>query len=96
MNRSDHLITILKEECGEVILEGSKCLRFGLDEIYPPIGITNRDRLVKELNDIVAMTQLLVEDGLLPADWMNQDLIDGKKKKVEQYLVYSRKLGRLT
>ena len=35
MNREEHLLTILSEECAEVIKDVSKALRFGLDD-YPP------------------------------------------------------------
>ncbi len=33
MNRRDHLLDILAEECAEVAIRVSKALRFGLDEV---------------------------------------------------------------
>jgi hypothetical protein len=35
MTREQHLLTILAEECGEVVQRASKAIRFGLDESQP-------------------------------------------------------------
>jgi len=51
---STELLTILQEECAEVIVEVSKIKRFGQDQ-------QNIDRLAKEVGDLVCMIELLQE-----------------------------------
>lgn len=46
------LLTILQEECAEVIVEISKVKRFGQEK-------KNIDRLAKEVGDLVCMIELL-------------------------------------
>jgi len=46
------LLTILQEECAEVIQEASKIKRFGQQQ-------DNLDRLAKEVGDLVCMIELL-------------------------------------
>jgi len=49
---STELLTILQEECAEVIVEISKVKRFGQEK-------KNIDRLAKEVGDLVCMIELL-------------------------------------
>lgn len=53
MNRNEEIMTILAEECAEVIVEISKVKRFGMSE--------NHGRLVKELCDLQCMIDLMKE-----------------------------------
>jgi hypothetical protein len=53
MNRNEEIMTILGEECAEVIVELSKVKRFGMSE--------NHGKLVKELCDLQAMIELMYE-----------------------------------
>lgn len=55
------ILTILQEECAEVIVDVSKCLRFGPDQIMDGQELTNIQRLEKELGDVKAMIELLVD-----------------------------------
>jgi|TARA_B100001094_G_scaffold180031_1_gene174346 NTP pyrophosphatase (non-canonical NTP hydrolase) len=48
------LLTILQEECAEVIQEASKVKRFGQEQ-------SNISRLAKEVGDLVCMIELLQE-----------------------------------
>jgi hypothetical protein len=41
MNRTEHLLVCLAEECGEVIQSVGKALRFGLDHGYSDRTTTN-------------------------------------------------------
>jgi hypothetical protein len=45
MTREQHLLTILAEECGEVVQRASKAIRFGLDESQPGQLDDNKKRL---------------------------------------------------
>jgi len=51
------LLTVLMEECAEVIQEASKIIRFGADTDYD--GTTPLQRLEKELGDLQCMIDLL-------------------------------------
>lgn len=53
MNRNEEIMTILQEECAEVIQAVSKVKRFGMSE--------NHSALVKELGDLQAMIELMYE-----------------------------------
>ena len=74
------------EECGEVVQVIGKILRHGLDSYKPtdPSFTTNRQNLTAELADIAAMTDLLIENGVIDAsDW--KALKDKKRFRFEQY-----------
>lgn len=51
------LLTILIEECGEVITRATKAKRFGLDEKQPGQGWTNAQRMAHEIGDVQVMIQ---------------------------------------
>ena len=94
MNRTDHLLIILAEECNEVAQRVSKALRFGLSEIQKGQEADNAERIIYELSDLIAVYEILRDENLLPT-------VDGydlseKKKKVEKYLELSKREGRLT
>jgi NTP pyrophosphatase (non-canonical NTP hydrolase) len=59
------ILDILQEECAEVIQNVSKCRRFGLDNVYLNGTGTQRENLVKEIGDVVAMIDLLKEHGVV-------------------------------
>jgi NTP pyrophosphatase (non-canonical NTP hydrolase) len=94
MTREEHLLVILAEECNEVAQRASKALRFGLkdpDGSEPGQPYTNKDRLILEINDLLAVIEMVFGEQ----DIVSQMLKDDKKKKVEKYLELSRKLGTL-
>src|SRR4051812_44414709 len=90
MNETEHLLTCLLEECSEVIKDCSKSLRFGLDDrnVLDPSGPTNRERIVAELNDLVAVVELLEERGHLQI-WESDGLKEAKKQKVLSFMEYA-------
>lgn len=55
------ILIILQEECAEVIVEISKCFRFGPDQMMEGVDVTNIQRLQKELGDLLAMVELLTD-----------------------------------
>jgi len=64
-NKVEEILDILQEECAEVIQNVSKCRRFGLDNVYLNGTGTQRENLVKEIGDVVAMIDLLKEHGVV-------------------------------
>lgn len=51
MNRFQHALLKLSEECNEVAMVCSKIAQFGLDSVYE--GESNREKLTKELIDVL-------------------------------------------
>ena len=81
MNKLEEILTILSEECGEVVVEVSKHKRFG-DSTYK--GKTALDRLQLELGDVLCMIDLLYQEGYLDPDIMIEQA-KTKKKKLEKW-----------
>ena len=84
MNQIEHLLFKLAEECAEVTQEASKAAIFGMDEVMPGQSLSNRERVVKELNDLYAVVEML---GLCKTD---RPAIEAKKSKVRHYMDYAR------
>lgn len=97
MNTVEHILTCLAEEGSEVTKDVTKSLRFGLDDrnILNPTGPTNRERLIDELNDLLGVTWLLVDEGVLPPNWMNAEKQIAKKEKVLKFMQYAKEHGAL-
>lgn len=95
MNRKEHLLTIVAEECAEVAHRASKAQRFGLEEVQDGQELTNAERIVEEFSQLYGVMCMLKKEGLVPRVF---DSFEANKKmaKVEAYLDYSRKCGTLT
>lgn len=70
---------ILQEECGEVIVEVSKCRRFGLDSNHYKTGLTHTQMLENEIGDVLAMVDILVDQGIVSQ--ANLDIAKQNKKE---------------
>lgn len=97
MNAIEHVISVLGEEGAEIAQMTSKINRFGLDDrnILDPLGPTNRERLIKELNDLVGTADMLVDMGILPKDWYRANEQVLKQRKVKQFMEYAVNHGTL-
>jgi NTP pyrophosphatase (non-canonical NTP hydrolase) len=64
--KTNEILIILQEECAEVIQDVSKCFRFGMDQVHlnSKDGRTQTQNLEKEIGDVLAMIELLVEQDL--------------------------------
>ena len=80
------VLIILQEECAEVIVDISKCFRFGPDQIMEGQDLSNIQRLEKELGDLQAMIELLVD---LDVGVTNDGIDINKKKKFEKLKCWS-------
>jgi NTP pyrophosphatase (non-canonical NTP hydrolase) len=96
MNREEHLLTCLAEECAEVAQRVSKALRFGLDEAQPGQAQTNRHRIVDELGDLLSVAIILADEGIIPRFPMDDAMVSNKLSKIERFMVISREQGVLT
>jgi len=94
MNRLEHLLTGVTEECSEVSQRVSKALRFGMQEIEPDWTLNNSQRIVQEYADLIGMMELLEEGGYISLKDL-RPMIAAKKAKFEHYLKYSKSMGTL-
>lgn len=85
-DETKEILTILSEECAEVIVEVSKCMRFGPDQMLAGQELTNIQRLQKELGDVQAMIELLTDKRI---GVTIQGLKKCKKAKFEKLSVWS-------
>lgn len=95
MDRQEHLLVCLAEECVEVAHRASKALRFGLQEVEINQNKTNAQRISQEFNDLLAIIEMLEDEGMLdrPTD---THAIERKKAKVLAYMQYAKNCGTLT
>ena len=100
MNRTEHLLTQLGEECAEVAQRASKPARFGLLEVQDApenVGhLNNSERIIVEYADVLAVVEMLADEGHLVINHETLALLKkAKKEKVEKYLLYAAKVGTL-
>jgi len=104
MNRTDYLLTCLMEECGELIQECSKALRFGLQDKWeedpkPPDWRekpTPHDAIIREYFDIVAVMDLLRGTRVIASQSIQsiEEMVNTKKQRIDRYMHYSEERGR--
>lgn len=80
------VLIILQEECAEVIVEISKCFRFGPDQIMQGQEFSNIQRLEKEIGDVEAMIELLQD---LKVGVSEQGTLNAKMQKFEKLKLFS-------
>ena len=85
-NELKEILSIVQEECAEVIVEVSKCMRFGPDQILQGTDETNMQRLQKEIGDLQAMIELLVDQKVGVS---LKDINKAKRKKFQKLKTYS-------
>lgn len=77
-------LDILQEECAEVIVEVSKCRRFGLDSLHYKTGIKHSAMLETEVGDVLALVDILIDQGIL--DPTTLDIAkEAKKEKLKEW-----------
>ena len=98
MNESQYILNKIAEEASEVSKAALKAAEFGLDDVYPVESGTTFERLVYELNDLLATVEMLGDHhptksySFVP----NQRQIAEKKLQVRRWMEYSRGVGQLT
>ena len=71
-HQTEEIMTILQEECGEVVVAISKCKRFGVHNLVPDSKESNIQRLEKEIGDFNAMVELLIDQKLITIEKINE------------------------
>jgi len=94
MNKQEHLLVCMAEECSEIQHAIAKALRFGVDDHGHSERPTNRVQLRAEFNDLLAVAEMLEEHGFN----FEPSRIDiaAKKKRVAEYMEYASGNGTLT
>jgi len=95
MNRTDHLLWNIAEECAEVAQRASKAARFSINEVQPGQEFSNGDRILHEYADLVAVIEMLTEEGVLnmPKDFKQR--VENKKTRFNKFLERSKQYGTL-
>lgn len=96
MNRQEHLLTCLAEECAEVAQRVSKALRFGLLEIQPGQPLTNQERINEEIYDLLSVIDILEGYGILLDVDHDADRVARKQAKIEKFMTYAAERGALS
>lgn len=65
IDNTNEILSILQEECAEVIQAVSKVNRFGFSGLNPKDNRNNRQHLEEEIGDLICMIELLVENNLI-------------------------------
>ena len=76
---------ILQEECAEVIVEVSKCRRFGIDSEHYKTKELHRDMLTQEIGDVMCLIEILLEQGVID----RAKLIISRDRKREKLKLWS-------
>ena len=84
MNKVEEALGIMQEECAEVIVEVSKIRRFGIDSVHYKTGQTHAKMLEAEVGDVLALVDILMEQGILNAEELTLAK-ERKKDKLKQW-----------
>lgn len=94
MNKTEHLLVCLAEECAEVQQAVTKALRFGLTDGRPQSTATNAEDISAEFSDVLAIIELLEEEGVL-SRMSDIHAVDRKKARVREFMAYAKVQGTL-
>lgn len=92
MNRLQFLLSKLSEEASEVAQMCSKSSIYGLEHSKPRTEVTNKDRLIDELNDLLAIVYML-ESEFFETQVEDTEKLNAKYEKVEKYYKICQELG---
>ena len=105
MLTEEQLWSLISEESHEINMGSSrlgqlaiKILRFG-KIATDPTGTQSYDNVadvVREVNDLVAVVQLLQEEGVEIKGFLDPEALAAKKKKIRDWMVHSFNLGLLS
>lgn len=98
MNKLEHFLTCVTEECAEIAHHTCKALRFGLSDRYPEKEVTNAQEILAEFYDLSAVIEILIDEGELPkySDNHIRMRIEDKKNKIYFWMEHAKKRRALT
>lgn len=84
---TSQVMSVLQEECAEVIQAVSKINRFGLDNEWN--GVTNKQSLITEIGDVLAIIIVLMEETDINISRADIDAaVEKKINKLKVFLPY--------
>ena len=93
MNKIEHLLVCLSEECAEIIKIADKALRFGLGSSHPCEPGSNYERIEHEINDLYGVIEVLSQHGIyFPRD---DRQVKDKIEKIRHYMEYAEARGTI-
>ncbi len=95
MNTIEHLFMCVAEEGGEITQAAGKAGRFGASSQYPDGGRQNSEYLVREVNDLLGVLEMLQEEGVLLPGIGDRAAIDEKKLKLRKFMEYAKERSTL-
>lgn len=93
MNKTEHLLTCLAEECAEIQQAVTKALRFGLHDDFKET--TPAQDIARECCDLIAVIEMLEEAGIIKKAGTIY-AIEQKKARVLHYMEYAKEHGTLS
>ena len=89
MRNTKEVMSVLQEECAEVIQAVSKINRFGMYGEWQ--GVTNRESLITEIGDVLAIIKVLMHETDINITEDDLEVaIEAKLKKLEIFLPHER------
>lgn len=97
MTGNENLLLTVMEECAEISEDVSKSLRFGVGQKFNS-AMTNGEKVMKEYYQLIAVVEMLQDNGVLPV--FSEDFIatvkDKKKENVKLWQTVSKSLLCIT
>lgn len=95
MNKNEHLLIVLAEECSETAQAVSKALRFGLKDGQPGRATTNAQEIEKEFIEAQAVRDMLRDYGVITQPSQAKEIYDDKQRRVKEWMEYAKSVGAL-
>jgi NTP pyrophosphatase (non-canonical NTP hydrolase) len=92
MNIEDILPLNTQEECAEVIQAISKVFRFGINQVHPETGVSNKEMLETEIGQLSFMLSMLVNQWDLDPTAM-EEAFNSKRDTYQDWYKYFPKDG---
>lgn len=95
MNREQHLLVKVSEECSEISQVACKAVIFGPNNHAPNDYFTNSENIMIEFYQLSEVIKLLQEEGTLPV-FSDEDIKEiqiNKRNKINRYMEQSISLG---
>jgi hypothetical protein len=95
MSPLEHVLACLAEECSEVIHATTKAMRFGWDDGHPNGSTNNAQDMVREINDLLGVIEVLKQMPLPLEGLGDPEQIAAKQAKVLRLMAYAEARGAL-
>jgi NTP pyrophosphatase (non-canonical NTP hydrolase) len=84
IERINEALNLLQEESAELIVEISKCRRFGFNAHHYQSGKQHKEHLQQEIADVLVLIDILVQERLIDDDTLTV-LKNNKQEKLKKW-----------